>query len=158
MAWTSPRTWANGLTVTAAMLNAEVRDNLLALRALPCVAVRNATTTLTTSGTSELELLAVSFTAETGRLYRLAGGASLDGSAADDLWTLRLSVDGSSVSGYRMQTPSSPGEFSASVESYPKAYTAGSRSASLRVQRVSGTGTATTGGLTYWIAVYDCGG
>jgi hypothetical protein len=31
MAWTEPRTWSDGETVTAAMLNAQVRDNLLAV-------------------------------------------------------------------------------------------------------------------------------
>lgn len=31
MAWTSPRTWANGLVVTATILNTEIRDNLLEL-------------------------------------------------------------------------------------------------------------------------------
>lgn len=32
MAWTAPRTWVPGLTVTADILNAEVRDNLLVLK------------------------------------------------------------------------------------------------------------------------------
>lgn len=31
MAWTSPRTWVSGETVTAALLNTHLRDNLLAL-------------------------------------------------------------------------------------------------------------------------------
>ncbi len=31
MAWTAPRTWANGLVVTATILNTEIRDNLLVL-------------------------------------------------------------------------------------------------------------------------------
>ena len=32
MAWTSPRTWAAGETVTAALLNTHLRDNLNAIR------------------------------------------------------------------------------------------------------------------------------
>ncbi len=35
MAWTAPRTWTDGETVTAAMLNAHVRDNLNALGSVP---------------------------------------------------------------------------------------------------------------------------
>jgi hypothetical protein len=31
MAWTTPRTWTTGEVVTAAMMNTQVRDNLLAL-------------------------------------------------------------------------------------------------------------------------------
>lgn len=40
MAWTAPRTWVVGEIVTAAMLNSNVRDNLLALRDPPACAVR----------------------------------------------------------------------------------------------------------------------
>lgn len=32
MAWTAPRTWSPGETVTAALMNAHVRDNLITLR------------------------------------------------------------------------------------------------------------------------------
>ncbi len=35
MAWTAPRTWTDGETVTAAMLNSHVRDNLNALGSVP---------------------------------------------------------------------------------------------------------------------------
>ena len=35
MAWTAPRTWVSGETVTAALMNAQIRDNELVLSAVP---------------------------------------------------------------------------------------------------------------------------
>src|SRR3990167_3647383 len=50
MAWTSPRTWVTGETVTAALLNTHVRDNLNALMVVTTkgdIAVATAAQTLT---------------------------------------------------------------------------------------------------------------
>lgn len=50
-AWTSPRTWVAGAVVTAAQLNAHLRDNLQALLPSDVVAGTSWTPTLTQSGT-----------------------------------------------------------------------------------------------------------
>ena len=50
MAWTTPRTWSAGAVVTAAQMNAHVRDNLTALLPLDIVAWTGYTPTLTQSG------------------------------------------------------------------------------------------------------------
>lgn len=49
MAWTSPRTWVAGAALSAAQLNAHLRDNLLALLPLDQVAWTSYTPTLTQS-------------------------------------------------------------------------------------------------------------
>jgi hypothetical protein len=49
MGWTSPRTWVAGAVVTAAQLNAHLRDNLAALLPLDQVAWTSYTPTLTQS-------------------------------------------------------------------------------------------------------------
>lgn len=46
MAWSSPRTWVTGETVTAAQMNAHVRDNLDALNPLDSVAATSWSPTL----------------------------------------------------------------------------------------------------------------
>ena len=52
MAWTSPRTWAVGETVTAALMNLHLRDNLNAIASPPYCSLRGTTAqTLTTAGT-----------------------------------------------------------------------------------------------------------
>src|SRR3990167_11504218 len=68
MAWTSPRTWVTGETVTAALLNTHVRDNL------------NALMVVTTKGD-----IAVATAAQT--LTRLAVGADGDVLVADSAAT-----------------------------------------------------------------------
>ncbi len=50
MAWTSPRTWVAGAVVTAAQLNAHLRDNLQALLPLDATAWTSYTPTLIQSG------------------------------------------------------------------------------------------------------------
>ena len=60
-AWTAPRTWVTGETVTASQLNTHLRDNLLALReANHCRVYRSSAGTLTTA-----TLTLVNFDAET---------------------------------------------------------------------------------------------
>jgi hypothetical protein len=50
MAWTTPRTWSTGETVTAAIMNAHVRDNLNFLYGAPaCRAYHNAAQATTTA-------------------------------------------------------------------------------------------------------------
>lgn len=51
MAWTSPRTWAAAAVVTAAQMNAHVRDNFKALLPLDTVAYSTYVPTLTQSAT-----------------------------------------------------------------------------------------------------------
>jgi hypothetical protein len=53
MAWTAPRTWVTSETVTAAMLNEQIRDNMTFLNNPPsCRVYHNANQTLATSGYS----------------------------------------------------------------------------------------------------------
>lgn len=51
MAWTSPRTWVAGAALSAAQLNAHLRDNLLALLPLDAVTHTSYTPTFTQSST-----------------------------------------------------------------------------------------------------------
>jgi hypothetical protein len=59
MAWTNPRTWADGYVVTAADLNEQVRDNMVAVDA-------NATTALATANQGHQILTTAQKTALTG--------------------------------------------------------------------------------------------
>lgn len=71
MAWTTPRTWVSGETVTDTLLNAHVRDNLNAIVNPPYVHVRAATTT-TTIGTSIAACQWDTEVADTDSLYNPA--------------------------------------------------------------------------------------
>jgi len=53
MSWTAPRTWVAGEIVTAALLNAQIRDNELALATVPTVTV--ATTSSSFSKTADMK-------------------------------------------------------------------------------------------------------
>jgi hypothetical protein len=53
MAWTAPKTWVVGEAVTAADLNAHIRDNLLALKAPPTTLIKlDESSDYTTTSTS----------------------------------------------------------------------------------------------------------
>ena len=59
MAWTSPRTWVAGELVTAALMNAHVRDNLIALKDPPSeVDPGIGTSDYTTTSTSMVDISA----------------------------------------------------------------------------------------------------
>lgn len=68
MAWTTPRTWANNETVTDAILNTHVRDNLNAIVNPPYVHVRAASTS-TTIGTAATALQMDTSVADTNTMY-----------------------------------------------------------------------------------------
>ncbi len=51
MAWTAPRTWVTGETVTAALMNTHIRDNLLAVGPTITKVVKSADETIDTSTT-----------------------------------------------------------------------------------------------------------
>lgn len=61
MAWTTPRTWVAGETVTASVLNTHVRDNLTALRSSLSTVVYRATT----QSIPDTTITAIDFDAET---------------------------------------------------------------------------------------------
>lgn len=54
MAYTSPRTWVTGETVTASQLNTHLRDNMIALRSALTCAVYRSTTLSTATATPVL--------------------------------------------------------------------------------------------------------
>jgi hypothetical protein len=58
MTWTTPRTWADGETITTVILNQHIRDELLALLSTPaCKMWGNVATNITNAGTSQLVTL-----------------------------------------------------------------------------------------------------
>jgi hypothetical protein len=89
MVWTAPRTWASGETLTAANLNAHVRDNLLWLggtggRVVQALSGESTVSENTTSGSpSQLVAPTVTITITTGDLLIYASAAlSNSGSGA----------------------------------------------------------------------------
>ncbi|NLX10436.1 MAG: hypothetical protein GXY36_12335 [Chloroflexi bacterium] len=95
MAWTVPRTWITGELITAAQLNAHLRDNLNALKQPPS-AVVTPTSTRTTSSTVFVPVDEVHF----AHTLTTAGGDVLIGcwttaqSAAGLVLYLDVAVDG----------------------------------------------------------------
>jgi len=71
MSWTAPRTWVAGETVTAALLNTHLRDNLLAQAGVVAATSSSNTTATSTGATEALHAgLAISpTTIESGRYY-----------------------------------------------------------------------------------------
>lgn len=69
MAWTTPRTWASGESVTSTVMNTHVRDNLNAIVSPPYVFVRanSTSTTLATGGS----WVALSFDTEVSDAFNM---------------------------------------------------------------------------------------
>lgn len=108
MAWTTPRSWSTGETVTSTILNTHVRDNLNAIVSPPYAYIR-ATTATSVGGSAYVN---ISFNTEivdtdsmytsaaptrltiaTAGLYMLAGGYSL-ALTANNIASARFSLNG----------------------------------------------------------------
>ena len=94
MAWTSPRTWVTGETVTAALMNTHVRDNMTALKA--AVGTRQAvwyiTGVLTTGTNKSAEL---KYRGPTGTIKRADAAVKVAPTDADLI--LDINIDGTSI-------------------------------------------------------------
>jgi len=112
MAWTTPRTWVSGETVTDTLLNAHVRDNLNAIVNPPYVHVR--ATAATTFGTSsvtpiiwDLEVADTDsmysaaantkVTVNTAGLYQVMGGWTVSGGTINSAYLLQWMVNSTSA-------------------------------------------------------------
>jgi len=80
MAWTAPRTWSNGEVPTASVMNAHVRDNLLALA--PAL-VTTAGDLVKATGANALARVAIG---TAGQQLGVSSGAPAWGSAEDPWW------------------------------------------------------------------------
>lgn len=113
MAWTTPRTWVSGETVTDTLLNAHVRDNLNAIVNPPYVHVRAATNT-TTFGTSSVSPIIwdtevadtdslynpaanTKVTINTAGLYLVTGGWTVAGGSINSAYLLQWMVNSTSA-------------------------------------------------------------
>lgn len=102
MSWTAPRTWVAGETITAAIMNTHVRDNLLAQAGYVMGTVNSATayTSSGTNGTTEAACTdrALSVTVESGRRYFVEFGSKFVVSANATLSVLSIHALQGSVS------------------------------------------------------------
>lgn len=94
MAWTAPRTWVTGETVTAALMNTHVRDNLTALKAatLPAHPMWYITGTLTTGTNKSAE---IPWTGPTGTIKSIDARVKTAPTDADLI--LDINIDGTSI-------------------------------------------------------------
>lgn len=95
--WTTPRTWATGEVVTAALLNAHLRDNLDYLKARPVsAAVEFAGPVISTSSTSFVDVpgaIVNITTSGSSKLLILASGTTSPGGTGNSMYVTAL-VDG----------------------------------------------------------------
>lgn len=91
MAWTTPRTWVTSEVVTAAMMNAHVRDNMnIAVNSALGDSIVTANQT-TISSEVDLTGLTASFTQPANaQMIRVSGSIRYGGTTADDVATLRI--------------------------------------------------------------------
>ena len=112
MAWTTPRSWTAGETVTSTIMNTHVRDNFNAIVSPPYAYVRATTsTTLSSGGWTEISFNTevadtdamftsgspTRLTAKTAGLYIISGGFAIGTLAANANVQMRFSINGSDI-------------------------------------------------------------
>lgn len=139
MAWTSPRTWVTSEIVTAALLNAHVRDNLLFLKSGVASNTQLTADPAATSGTTELTVAT-------------SGSITFDGSTLVEVafsWystTLTVSTDTYQCRVYDGATQVGAIQFVGAQGGMCRGVitpSAGSHTFTGRVVRIAGTGTCT---------------
>lgn len=152
MAWTAPRTWVTGETVTAAMMNTDVRDNMLIVgaRTLGYAQVTADQTGITAE--TDLTGLSVTVSVGSGRRIRATASVLITGTVASDEFIVNIKEGATvlqraaydSLSGAGSSRPTS---IERSVSLTPSS---GSHTYKLSLLRNQGTGSLTSAaGVTY---------
>jgi len=112
VAWTTPRTYTAGETITSTILNTHVRDNLNGIVSPPYAYVRATTsTTLVSSGWTEISFNTevvdtdtmytsgspTRLTAKTAGLYVISGGFAIGTLAANANVQMRFAINGADI-------------------------------------------------------------
>ena len=145
MAWTTPRTWVTGETVTAALMNTHIRDNLNFLKTNPqsAFAAASADLTLTTTETDVTGATVSITTSIANATYVAICVFDFDITAAGAaIGQGRLSVDGSiAAQEAHMRIDTSPARATTTLVQRGTVATAASHTWKLRALKTAANGT-----------------